>query len=320
MKSVFVCLSLCLVLAGCGGGGSQTTQSAATSPNPVTPTPPTTPTPVPPPNPTPQPPPAPKPAHVILVVEENRSFSTVYPTGMPWLSKLADSYGLATNYFSDEAGSLLDYLWLSSGSGEHAFGCTGNDCTQPITSNNIFRELNNAGLSWKLYADSLPSVGYMGAYSGNYVRRHNPASWYSDVINSRAEQQKIVPATQFAHDLANNSLPQYSIVVPDLQHDAHDGSPAMADAWLQQNVAPVLNSSYFKPGGDGVMFITFDNADYDTQGQVILVAVGPTVIPGVKVHTAYRHENTLRTILELLQLKSFPGASAAAAPMNEFFH
>jgi hypothetical protein len=67
------------------------------------------------------------------------------------------------------------------------------------------------------------------------------------------------------------------------------------------------------------MFITFDNGDNDDQGQVFTAVVGQRVIPGVTVNTPFRHENTLRTIMELLGLKTFPGASANAAPMNEFF-
>jgi acid phosphatase len=256
---------------------------------------------------------------VILIVEENRSFSTVYPSGMSWLSALGDANGIATNFLSDESGSLLDYLWLSSGSGELAFGCNGNACAQPITSDNIFRELNSAGLSWKVYLESLPSIGYMGDSSGNYVKRHNPAAWYSDVINNPSQQQNMVPFTQFASDLAGNNVPNYSIIVPDLQHDAHDGTPAMADAWLKQNIAGLLSSPYFQKGGTGVMFITFDNGDGDAQGQVFTGVIGPRVKPGVKVNTPFRHENTLRTVMELLGLKNFPGASATASSMNEFF-
>lgn len=318
MKSVFVCLSLCLVLAGCGGGGIRPTQlasNAAPSAPASNPNPPATPNP-----PAPPASAANRAPHVILVVEENRSFSTVYPTGMPWLSALGDANGIATNYLSDEKGSLLDYLWLSSGSGEQAFGCDGNACAQPITDDNIFRELNNAGLSWKIYLDSLPLTGFLGAFSGNYVKRHNPAAWYSDIINNPSQQKNIVPFTQFAADLANNNLPDYTIIVPDLQHDAHDGTPAMADAWLSKNVQPVLGTPYFQKGGSGVLFITFDNGDGDAQGQVFTAVVGPNVIPGVKVNTAFRHENTLRTIMELLGLKNFPGASGTAAPMNEFFY
>ncbi len=258
-------------------------------------------------------------AHVVLIVEENHSFPTVYPSGMPWLSALGDVYGIATNYFSDEPGSMLDYLWLSSGSGEHAFGCGGWGCQEIITSDNIFRELEKSGLSWKVYADSLPYAGYMGVHSGEYVKRHNPAPWYSDVANHPARQQQMVPFTQFATDLAAQKLPNYSLVIPNLLHDAHDGTLGMADSWLKQYISPMLLSPYFRPGGNGTMFITFDNADHDNQGQVFTAVIGPYVIPGVKVDTAYRHENTLRTMMELLGLKHFPGASATAAPMREFF-
>jgi hypothetical protein len=92
----------------------------------------------------------------------------------------------------------------------------------------------------------------------------------------------------------------------------------MADLWLKQYIGPVLTSPYFKVTGDGVMFITFDNGNGDHQGQVFTAVIGKDVIPGVKVNKAFRHENTLRTMMELLGLKHFPGASEDAAPMTEF--
>jgi hypothetical protein len=81
----------------------------------------------------------------------------------------------------------------------------------------------------------------------------------------------------------------------------------------------LVSSSHFGTGSNSVLFVTFDNGDGDAQGQVFTAVVGAKVIPGVKVDTPYRHENTLRTIMELLQLKNFPGAAANAAPMNDFF-
>jgi phosphatidylinositol-3-phosphatase len=261
----------------------------------------------------------PQPPHVVLIVDENSSFSTVYPNGMPWLSSLGDTYGIATNYSSDQAGSLHAYLWLSSGSGEDAFGCNGSGCAQLVTSGNIFRALNKAGLSWKVFAQSLPSVGFMGNSSGSYVKRHNAAPWYSNVANDPGQQQNIVPFRQFAADLAANALPNYTVIIPDRQHDADTGTRATADQWLKDNISPLLSSSYFNPGGNGVMFITFDNADGDAQGLVFTAVVGQRVRPGIKVDTAFRHENTLRTMMELMGLNDFPGASATAAPMREFF-
>jgi phospholipase C len=257
--------------------------------------------------------------HVILIVEENRSFSSVYPDGMPWLSALGDGNGIATNYFSDQPGSLLDYLWLSSGSGERTFGCGGWGCPNIVTSDNIFRELDKSGLSWKVYADSLPYPGYLGARSGEYVKRHNPAPWYSDVAYDRADQLRIVPFTQLATDVANLNLPNYSVIIPNLLHDAHNGTMAMADAWLKQHISSLLNSPYFNPGSNGAMFITFDDANGDRQGRIFTAVIGANVIPGIKVNTTFRHENTLRTIMELLGLKNFPGASRSAAPMRAFF-
>src|SRR5438270_8049070 len=132
-------------------------------------------------------------SHVILVIEENRSYSTVTNSGnstnfMPWLINEGNTYGHATAYTTDSGGSLLDYLWLSSGSchagatdcspsslpaGTNNFGCNGGGCANTITDDNIFRELNARGISWKLYAESLPSVGFMGTASadGLYVKR-----------------------------------------------------------------------------------------------------------------------------------------------------
>lgn len=258
-------------------------------------------------------------AHVILVMEENHSFSAVYPNGMPWLGELGNSYGIATNYYSDESGSMLDYLWLSSGSGELAFGCGGWGCEKTITSDNIFRELDKRGLSWKVYADSLPYAGYMGVESGEYVKRHNPAPWYSDVANYPSKQENMVPFTEFAKDFADQKLPSYSLIIPNLMHDAHNGTLAMADAWLKQYIRPVLDSPYFKSGGSGVMLVTFDNGNGDQQGQVFTAVIGPNVIHGIKVDKEFHHQSTLRTMMELLGFKQFPGAAATAAPMNEFF-
>ena len=271
----------------------------------------------------------------MLVIEENHEFSEVYPNGMPWLVAQGNKYGYATNYRANSAGSLMDYLWLSSGSchvndapnctlpvGTGDFGCGGDGCQKPITDDNIFRELGRAGLTWKVYAQSLPRVGFMGDISGSYGARHNPAKWYSDVIDSAALQQNIVPFAQFAIDLAANQLPNYSIIVPDVDNDAHDGTVKQADNFLANGVAPLLNTPYFLPGGDGLMFVTFDECDGAVglcPEQVYTAVIGPKVKPGSTSSTLYRHENTLRTMLDALGVKVYPGASASAADMTDFF-
>jgi acid phosphatase len=274
----------------------------------------------------------PRSSHVILVIEENHTYEEVV-SNMPWLATQGAKYGHATNYHADNAGSLMDYLWLSSGSCHNAqncalpagtgdFGCSGDSCTSPITDDNIFSELTRAGLTWKVYAQSLPSAGFMGDSSGAYDSRHNPAKWYADVINSGSLQRNMVPFTQFAADLAANQLPNYSIIVPDLQNDAHDGTLVQADNFLSGNVAPVLNTPYFQSGGDGLMIVTFDECDAAIGAcpeNVYTAVIGPRVKPGSVSNTYYRHESTLRTMLDALGINVYPGASATARDMADFF-
>jgi len=128
-----------------------------------------------------------------------------------------------------------------------------------IRDDNVVRELVKAGKSWKCYAESIPAPGYVGTDSGVYVRRHNPFSYLFDVQNSSAQAANIVPFTQFATDLANNALPQYSFIAPNVDDDAHDGSLAQADTWLQSNViVPLTASPAFQ---SSLLIITFDESD-----------------------------------------------------------
>lgn len=276
--------------------------------------------------------PLPSSQHVFVIVEENHQYSDVI-NRMPYLVSLGSGYGHTLNYHANASGSLLDYLWLASGSSEKTFGCNGAGCSSPITSDNVFREINKAGLSWKSYQENLPSVGYMGSGSGLYVKRHNPAPFYSDVIASVTEQAKIVPFTQFEIDLAAGTIPNYSFITPNLVNDAHnrvgtvDVRLETADAWLQKIVPKMLASKYFQPGGDGVLFITFDECDGASTGVcggnpelVYTAVISPKVRPGSTTGVLLHHENTLRTMMQLLGLTTFPGAAATAVPMSDLFN
>lgn len=284
--------------------------------------------------------------HVVLVIDENSSYSAVV-SNMPWLVGKGNTYGYATNYKSDNGGSLLDYLWLASGScessvnctlpaGTHNFNCNGNDCYYPgttntdaITDNNIFRVLNNAGISWKVYAQSYAAAGGTITTPDNhngtsYYRRHNGATWYSDVLNNvSGSATKVVDLAQLNTDIQAGKLPRFSIIVPDGAHDAHDGSLATADQFLNSTLTPVLNLPDFKTGGSGLILVTFDECGGGTNAgcgaSVYTALIGPRVKPHTVSSVLYKHENALRTMLDSLGVKSYPGASASAADMTDFF-
>jgi acid phosphatase len=231
----------------------------------------------------------------------------------------------------------MDYFWLASGSchssvncilpaGTHDFICDGNGCSNPITDDNIFREMNNQGISWKVYAESYVAAGGTVTtpddfiHGTHYFRRHNGATWYSDILSNVANSQaRIVDFSGFAKDLANNALPQFTIIAPNGLNDGHDAGAIPADAFLKANLPALLAKPYFQPGGDGLLIVTFDNGDSDLAGLVYTALIGPNVASHKVSNVPYKHENTLRTILDALAIPVHFGATANASPMNDFF-
>lgn len=292
LTGLAVCTFAALLLA-CGGGGATGVQA------PVTPGQPTF-------------------THIVLVVEENHSYAEVMGnSSMPYFQSLTSQYGLATQYYADAHPSIPNYLALTTGLTE-----TFDDGFSGIISDdNIVRELLKAGKTWKSYAESLPSPGYLGGDSGLYKRCHNPFTYLSDVQNDSTQTANIVPFTQFATDLANNALPQYSFIAPNLLDDAHDGSLAQADAWLQANIAPLISSTTFQ--NNGLLIITFDEGDLSDLsyggGQVATLIIGSTAKKGFQSQTVYQHPSVLRLVLSGSGVNTFPGLAAAAPDMTEFF-
>jgi phosphatidylinositol-3-phosphatase len=262
--------------------------------------------------------------HIVLVMEENQSYSTVVGNTSAWpnLNSLMRNGALPTNYYADTHPSIGNYFMLTTGQ------ILTNDDTSTTVWNvdNIARRMLAAGVSFRVYAEGI-TQGYLGGDTGLYVIRHNPFAMLSDVAGSTTVADAVIwPFAQFATDLANGQLPQFSFIVPNLDDDAHNGPPQQADAWLQSNVvAPLSNDAAFQPGSDGVLIVSFDEAaTSDTTyggGHVSPVLWGPIVKSGYRQTSAtvFQHESMLRTIMELLQLANPPGAAAHAPDMMEFF-
>lgn len=258
-------------------------------------------------------------SHVVLIVEENHSYPDVIGNAaMPYFNSLASQYGLATQYFAVGHPSLPNYLALTTGLTE----TFDDNFAGTISDDNVVRELVKAGKSWKAYLESIPSAGYLGGDSGNYLRHHNPFSYLSDVQSDSSQAANIVPFTQFATDLGNEALPQYAYIAPDITHDAHSGSLAAADAWLHANIPPLIANPSFQ--ASGLLMITFDEGNQsDLQnggGRVATLVIGTGVKGGYQSTTLYQHPSALRLILAGSGVDTFPGMAATAPDMTEFFN
>lgn len=285
-------------IVGCG-------LSSASGPRPLGPTPPPSGT-------------VPQFGHVVLVVEENHSYSEVIGnSAMPYLNSLASQYGLATQYFANTHPSIGNYFMATTGqlvSNDDTF-------TGTVGVDNIARRLISSGKTWKSYAESIPFPGYTGGDSYPYAKHHNPFSYFTDVVNSSTEVQHLVSLSQFNADVANDQLPNFSYLVPNLLDDAHDGPLQLADAWLQQNLAPLISSPTFQK--DGLLIIVFDEGDTSDStnggGHVAAFIISPMAKQGYKSTSFYQHQSTLRLILHGLGVTTYPAAANSAPEMGEFF-
>jgi acid phosphatase len=248
---------------------------------------------------------------------ENHSYSSVIGNAsMPYLNSLASTYGLATQSYANAHPSIGNYFMLTTGQ----IVTTNDNFTGTITNDNIVRHFLTKGITWKSYAEGLPSIGYTGGNTGTYVKRHNPFAYFSDVANSSLKNN-IVPFTQFASDVANGSLPEFSFIAPDICDDAHNCSLATADAWLKSKLAPLLASAAFQQ--NGLLVITFDESfTTDTAhggGHIATIIVSPKAKRAFKSANLYQHQNVLRMVMEAVGMTTFPGAAATAWDMGTFF-
>ena len=263
------------------------------------------------------------------MVLENLSYGSVIGKGSaPYLNQLATQNGLATNYFADTHPSIGNYFMMTTGqiiSNDDSFSGT-------VSDDNLAREITGAGKKWKVYAQSLPSVGYTGGDQYPYMRHHNPFSYFSDVLSTPAQAANMVPATQLAADAASGSLPDFLFIVPDAQHDAHDCPPGMmtctdndklaaADSWVQQNVGPLVGSPAFS---NGVVVVVFDEGAFtdlsNGGGHIAVMLGGGAVKTGFQSGSFHQHQNLLRFVCDRLSLGTCPGVGAVSGSMSEFLN
>ena len=285
-------------LAGCGGGAANVL--------PPTPTPGQT---------------NPQFGHVFIVVEENAGYSDVIgSSSMPYFNSLANTYGLATNYYANLHPSIPNYFELTVGK-TLTIDDSQTPQSFPVSDDNVVRELLAAGKTWKSYAEDLPSAGYTGGNTAKYLVRHNPLAYLTDVQNTPAQAQNLVPFSEFAADLPTANLPEYSFIVPNSCDDAHDCPLSTADTWLKTNIDPLISSPVFQK--DGLLIIVFDEGNTldftEGGGHVAAVVISPFGKPAYKSIALYQHQSVLRLMLEGLGVTKLPGDAATAPAMWEFF-
>ncbi len=261
--------------------------------------------------------------HVFVIMMENTSYTSLIGNpNAPFINSAAATYGLATNYYGVFHPSQPNYIAATSGSTNGVN--SDNDTTLNVP--NIVDQLETHGKTWKAYMQSIFAGGNtdkLAHSAGNqlYERKHDPFVSYQDVQSNPARMANIVDFSQFATDLANNTVPDYSWISPDQCNDMHGrGAPATdpcnfgnvpglikaGDNFLSTTVGEIMNSSAWN--GNSVIFITWDESDFpfvDVSGccdanpgggHVVMLTISHSDHSARTSNVAYNHYSMLATI------------------------
>ncbi len=207
---------------------------------------------------------------LLVVVEENHTLSQM-KSGMPYTFRLAKRFGYATHYRAISHPSLPNYIAIAAGK---TYGITDDSppADHPLAGVSVFGQALARHRSATVYAQSMPG-DCATADSGPYAVRHNPWTYFS----SERSQCKAhdVPMRQFPNAVAAGRLPRVGMVVPDVNHDAHDGSLQEADAWFRSLMAQVFAGPDWRSGHLAVV-LTADEGDGSQGNRVLTVVIHPS--------------------------------------------
>jgi hypothetical protein len=235
--------------------------------------------------------------HILVVIEENKSITEVIGSGeAPYIDSLAAGGVSLTNMYGLTHPSQPNYLQFFSGSNQ---GVTSNNDTSGITpfnTPNLGAALIAGGKSFTGYSESMPTAGYTGfdADGGLYARRHNP--WVQWQAADAPNNNHLAPATNQPFTSLPNSfadLPAVSIVVPNNQHNMHDGTILGGDAWLQQNLGAYAT---WAQSNNSLLVVTFDEDNSAGRNRIPTVLYGADVRQGVQLDSTWTSHNLLRTV------------------------
>lgn len=273
-------------------------------------------------------------SNVFLIVFENHDWSDIKDSPeCPFLNqKLLPRASFATKCFTptNNHPSLPNYLWLVGGTNYGILDDRSPLINTRETTNHLAWLLDQFGVSWRSYAESVPTGRLPLTNQYPYAPRHIPFLYFRNINTNLAYvTNHIRPLDELGRDLAENATARFSFITPNLTNDMHDavgslGRRRLGDNWLARYAPLILGSRAWREGG--LLLITWDegslkSADGDeSDGPIGLMALSPAAKGRAYQNSiVYDHGSTLRTIEEIFHLEPLLGNAANATDLADFF-
>ncbi|HEY9607631.1 MAG TPA: alkaline phosphatase family protein [Allocoleopsis sp.] len=228
--------------------------------------------------------------HIFVIIEENKAFDQIRGNpDAPIINQLAQTYGMASNFFGEVHPSEANYIAMLGGStfGIHddapyyakASTPESHGVDHTIKGRSLLDQLEEKGLTWKGYFEDIPYPGYKGtAYPNSintlYASKHNGFMNFLKVQNDPKELAKLVGINQLTLDLQSGNVPNYNHIVLNQCHEMH-GLPQCSDTsqliktgdrWVGKIVNQITHSSLWSSPDNSAIVITWDEDNGSTTG------------------------------------------------------
>ena len=232
----------------------------------------------------------------MIMLENHSQNTTIGDPNLPYLTKLAHTYGQATSYYGVTHPSQPNYV--AAITGQLDITRMNDVATNHYSWTNLVDQLESHGKTWGAYMEALPYAGFTGPIypdaaalppsgAALYTNKHDPFVLMDDILSSPARLAKIKPYTSLAADLNSRHAPDFVWISPDQCNDMHGGVYATvpghpetpcpynttvddqydtalkqnADEFIHSAVNTIRNSRAWTD--NSAIFILSDEADFD---------------------------------------------------------
>jgi hypothetical protein len=165
--------------------------------------------------------------------------------------------------------------------------------------------------------------------SGEYACKHNPPAYYSNLASCSTNDIAIAgitcnattknkacttPNNALTQDLANDTLPAYAFVTPNLLNDMHDGTVTQGDNLLYTYVPLILASKAYLRGEVAILIVWDEQSTISSGGATPNVFISPYVTAGTVSSTPMNHFAVLRATENALGITTYLGCASGTQP------
>jgi hypothetical protein len=292
--------------------------------------------------------------HVFLIVGENTSLSELNKNSAPYQVGWVKRHSAwLTDYWAISHYSTSNYIAMTSGQFLHCHQLDEKPATCNQDVNNLFHQLDVAGVSWTEWNESMPEPCYLvnagASKDGNSYRvKHNPAVYYADIEGgdfsgtqgvSTECLNKVVAmggtgfndTTTFDAALASGDVADFNYIVPNQCEDGHDNCKPQGnnivqfDDFLKREIPQIMDSEAWGPSD--LIFVVYDegggkspnNTDKFAGGNPPFAVIGDPVQDAIYTSFA-NHYSLLRTLEDGFGISEHVGAADTAGTLGDIWN